>query len=49
MLEQEKMGENNEQDYGLGRCPVCGTPYRADVKAGSCYLCLNCGQTSGCS
>jgi len=30
-----------------GGCPVCGTPYRAEVRPGQCYLCLNCGTPSG--
>jgi len=35
------------EDNGLGQCPVCGHYYRAEVRAGGCLLCLNCGTPSG--
>ena len=33
----------------MGDAPPCGTCGHTTVRNGSCYKCLNCGSTSGCS
>ena len=37
------------QVVGLGDAPVCGFCGSLMVRSGSCYRCLECGSTSGCS
>ncbi|HEY3417895.1 MAG TPA: vitamin B12-dependent ribonucleotide reductase, partial [Armatimonadota bacterium] len=42
--EQEAFSFDNQSD--APPCPTCG---EIMVRNGSCYKCLNCGSTSGCS
>jgi ribonucleoside-diphosphate reductase alpha chain len=42
--EQEKRTWREQADSPP--CPVCGT---LTVRSGTCYKCLNCGATTGCS
>jgi ribonucleoside-diphosphate reductase alpha chain len=38
-----------EDAYGVGDAPLCSTCGALMVRNGSCYKCVNCGGTSGCS
>ncbi|MCL4346972.1 MAG: vitamin B12-dependent ribonucleotide reductase [Candidatus Thermoplasmatota archaeon] len=42
----EVMGSGLTPDQDAPLCPVCGY---VTVRNGSCYKCLNCGSTTGCS
>ena len=33
----------------MGDAPACGTCGHITIRSGSCYKCLNCGSTTGCS
>jgi ribonucleoside-diphosphate reductase alpha chain len=33
----------------MGDAPFCGTCGHITVRNGSCYRCLNCGNSMGCS
>jgi ribonucleoside-diphosphate reductase alpha chain len=35
--------------YDMGDAPSCGTCGAIMVRNGSCYRCMSCGSTSGCS
>ena len=35
--------------YEMGDAPSCGTCGAIMVRNGSCYRCMSCGSTSGCS
>ena len=38
-----------EDAYEVGDAPLCSTCGALMVRNGSCYKCVNCGGTSGCS
>lgn len=44
-------GEQTQEYLGnmMGDAPVCGTCGHITVRSGSCYKCLNCGSSVGCS
>ena len=45
-------GESSTQDYMRSMqsdAPACNTCGHITVRSGTCYKCLNCGSTSGCS
>ncbi len=45
-------GSDQTQDYlgqMMGDAPICGTCGHITVRSGSCYKCLNCGTSMGCS
>jgi ribonucleoside-diphosphate reductase alpha chain len=35
--------------YDMGDAPSCGVCGAIMVRNGSCYRCMSCGSTSGCS
>jgi ribonucleoside-diphosphate reductase alpha chain len=45
-------GENSTQDYMRSMqsdAPACNTCGHITVRSGTCYKCLNCGNSMGCS
>ena len=41
----------NMKSFGsmMGDAPVCNTCGHITIRSGSCYKCLNCGTSMGCS
>ena len=42
-------GANKMLSGMMGDAPPCGTCGHITIRNGSCYKCLNCGSTTGCS
>jgi len=50
-LKPELLGEQTQRYLSsmMGDAPVCGTCGHITIRSGSCYKCLNCGSSVGCS
>ncbi len=50
-LKMELQGDQTQQYLGslMGDAPVCGTCGHITVRSGTCFKCLNCGNSVGCS
>ena len=50
-LKPELLSEQTQRYLSsmMGDAPVCGTCGHITIRSGSCYKCLNCGSSVGCS
>jgi ribonucleoside-diphosphate reductase alpha chain len=50
-MKAELQGEQTQRYLGsmMGDAPVCGTCGHITIRSGSCFKCLNCGSSVGCS